>query len=428
MDYLQFKKKLLNSRLFTDSFWALLGSGVGKGLTLIAGIIVARFLGKEAYGEYGMIKNTLTYIAAFSTLGLGYSATKYIAEYLNTDSAKTYGSIKYARQITLLSSALMAFALFCFASPIASFLEAPQLSNTLRLTSISLILNAVNTTQIGILSGFGAYKKAAINQTIAGIATFFSSVLLTYLWDLNGAIIALILSFALNCFLNALSIKPLKEALGITTYEDRTFRKEILSFSIPIACQESLYSITHWGITLVIVKMADYGELGLYSAAAQWSGMIVFIPAVLRNVTLSHLSGNKDNQKTHQRTLKTMLLVNFISTIIPFIGVCIFSNLICSSYGDNFEGLKVVLLIFVFSTIFSCLSNVYTQEYIAQGRNWFLFWSKCARDLGNVILGILLIMFFKRDGAAMMAIATVAVHIFYLIILHTCLHDYKKNQ
>ena len=59
MDITNLKRRLLNSKLFKDSTWALLGSVLGKGLSLVAGIAVARFLGKEIYGEYGMIKNTL---------------------------------------------------------------------------------------------------------------------------------------------------------------------------------------------------------------------------------------------------------------------------------------------------------------------------------------------------------------------------------
>ena len=424
----EIKNRLQHSRLFKDSFWALFGSGVGKGLSLIAGVIVARFLGKEIYGEYGMIKNTLTYIAAFSTLGLGYSATKYIAEFYKTDPAKTYGSIKYAREITLISSSIMALALFIFATPVARFLDASHLSNTFRLTSLSLILNAVNTTQIGILSGFGEYKVAARNQSIAGIATFFTSAAFTYFWSIDGAIVALVASFALNCILNAISISPIKKSLNISNYGDAAFRKEIIKFSIPIACQESLYSISHWGISFVLIKLASYGELGLYSAAVQWAGMILFIPAVLRNVTLSHLSGNLNDVKSHKRTLNTMLGVNFISTTIPFLVVCLFANIICSFYGAEFVGLKPVLLVYVFSTIFSCLSNVYTQEYMSRGRTWFLFWSRVLRDGANILLGVILIKIFVQEGAALMfAIATVVAQIIYFVILHYSLNG-NENQ
>ena len=56
-----FCERLKSSDLFKDSFWALAGSALGKGLSLLAGIAVARFLGKEVYGEYGTIRTCLLY-------------------------------------------------------------------------------------------------------------------------------------------------------------------------------------------------------------------------------------------------------------------------------------------------------------------------------------------------------------------------------
>lgn len=74
---------LLNSKLFRDSFWAVFGNGIGNALMLLAGILIARFLGKDLYGEYGVVKTTMFYIASFATFGLGFTSTKYIAQYMN---------------------------------------------------------------------------------------------------------------------------------------------------------------------------------------------------------------------------------------------------------------------------------------------------------------------------------------------------------
>ena len=47
------------SALLKDSFWSLICNIVGKGFSLIAGIVVARCLGKEIYGEYIEISNII---------------------------------------------------------------------------------------------------------------------------------------------------------------------------------------------------------------------------------------------------------------------------------------------------------------------------------------------------------------------------------
>ena len=37
---------------------------------MLAGIVIANFLGVDAYGEFGIVKTTMLYIAGFATLGL----------------------------------------------------------------------------------------------------------------------------------------------------------------------------------------------------------------------------------------------------------------------------------------------------------------------------------------------------------------------
>lgn len=83
MEISDFKDRLLNSKLFKDSFWAVFGNGIGNALLLLSGILIARFLGKDLYGEYGVVKTTMFYVASFATFGLGFTSTKYIAQYVN---------------------------------------------------------------------------------------------------------------------------------------------------------------------------------------------------------------------------------------------------------------------------------------------------------------------------------------------------------
>ena len=245
--------RLRKSSLMRDSFWALLGNILGKGLALVAGIAVARFLGSEEYGEYGMIRNNLTMIAIFSSLGLGYTATKFIAE-CKGDKEQVYFIHKVVSRITWVTSGVIMVLVAAFANPLATWLDAPHLGRLLMLASIAVVLNAVNTTQIGELSGFNAYKEIAFNNTWAGIVTFMVSVGLTFFYGIEGAVIALIISFATNCLLNWFSINKYLPRQKVT-YGNTNYR-EILSFTFPVALQESSYSITHWLSTILLIKLA----------------------------------------------------------------------------------------------------------------------------------------------------------------------------
>ena len=56
----------LNKRIFQHSFWILLGNVVSKFILLIATILMARYLGKDEYGQFGIIKSTILMFAMFA--------------------------------------------------------------------------------------------------------------------------------------------------------------------------------------------------------------------------------------------------------------------------------------------------------------------------------------------------------------------------
>ena len=45
-------QSIKSNNLFKDSLWAVMGNGIGNFLMLFSGILIAKFLGKDLYGEY----------------------------------------------------------------------------------------------------------------------------------------------------------------------------------------------------------------------------------------------------------------------------------------------------------------------------------------------------------------------------------------
>lgn len=418
-------QRLKRSPLFKDSLWSLIGSTVGRGLSLVAGILVARFLGKDLYGEYGILKTTLIYIEIFSTFGLGYTATKFIADFRQSYPGRVSSVCRATLKITLATSGIMAMVVLLFAKQIAIMIDAPHLYNTLRITAVGVIVNAINVAQIGILSGFGDFKVIAKNTTIVGVVTFFLTIVLTYYWGLNGAVIALVLSYGCQCLINNLSVHYRLRQFEAPKERDKGLYKELLVFSSPVALQESLYSIVNWAISFMLIKVSGYGELGLYSAAAQWSAIISFIPGILRNVTLSHLSGNLNNQSAHEKTMRAMLGVNLASTSIMMLFILLFINPICSMYGDTFEGLKLVIVAQAFCAIVTSLSNVYAQEFMSRGANWPVFFCRLVRDVAALLISYFVIIIVQGYGALILSLSLVISNILYLVALY---YLYKQQQ
>lgn len=405
-----------NSKLISDSFWAVFGNGLGYALLLLAGIVIARFLGKDIYGEYGVVKTTMLYITGFATMGLGITSTKYIAEYIQKDKTIIKSLSSDAMCITFITSSIIAFLLVIFAKYLAEYLQIPSLINPLRVLGVIIIFKALTTTQNAILAGFKKFKTIAINNVICGAYMLVASIPATYFWGLNGAFSILLSTQIINFILNFICVNKSLSLLDNQIKVNK--KKELLIFSFPIALQESSYAICHWAGSILLVKLSNVGELGLYSAVAQWNAIITFIPGLLSNVILSHLSSNTSDENKHDRIVKLMLCVNFCSTVVPYIIISLLSDFITSFYGESFSGMKSVLQVNMLCTIVLCCSNVLNSEFIVNNKTMLLMTIRIIKDILIVILSAyLLYRSGGLNGAMNYSLSNVVISTIYFITL-----------
>ena len=406
-----------NNKFFKDSFWAVFGNGLGNGFLLLAGILIARFLGKELYGEYGVVKTTMFYIASFATLGLGVTSTKYIATLLNSKPIHVKNVIHDAMTITVIFSSIIAIIIFIIAPFIANLLNEEQLVLALRALSVVIIFKAITTTQIGVLAGFKEFKTIALNSLSSGLLMLVICVPLTYFWGLKGALLSLLFSQIFNSIVNYMGIK--RKSRSFSYVEKVSYKKELAYFSFPVALQESSFAICNWAAIMLLTKLSSMGEVGLYTASAQWNSIITMIPGLLINVILSYLSSSINNSIKHKKTLKLMLRINFFTTIIPFVIVYFLADFIASFYGKSFEGMPSVLRILTFSTILEACASVYKSELLALGKTWLLFSVRLFRDM-ILVIGVYILLTFSNgvDGAIMYSWAVVVMSaLFFLVLL-----------
>jgi len=386
---------LKKSVLFKDSFWAISGNGIGYALLLLSGIFVARFLGKDLYGQYGVVKTTMFYIASVATFGLNFTSTKYISELKKHNAAQVKSICQGSLNITILFSFVFAFILVVFAGSITSYLNEPDLKLSFQVLGIIVVFKSLSTTQFGLLAGFGVFKTIARNNVISGVVQFVICVLMAYLYGLPGVLGGLLFSQIFTYGINYTSLRIILK--DFPNQHKHNYFGELLRFSLPIALQEIINTICKLAGVFLITKLSSAGELGLYSATSQWEVCVSFMPILLSNVILSHLSSSIGDNKRHNRTMRVMLLINFICTLIPAIIVYIFSNWIVSWYGPTFIGMNSVLNIIMFATVFNCCSNVFRAEFISIGKNWIFFSIRLLRDSVFLILAYWLI--HKNEGA-----------------------------
>ena len=413
-------EKYRGSQIAHDSSWAVVGSAASKCAAMVVGIIIARLLGVEEFGEYGMVKTTLFYIAVFSTFGLGSTATRYMAQCDTKQYRSVVGIIRNSLTITFITSSVMALLLFICAHYITA---EPHLVSTLRYTSLIVVFNAINTTQLGLLSGLKLFKAIAINNTISGFATLILGAILTYYLGLSGAVLSLFVTILLQCILNQLALSRYLRVIrhngdSCDSAASSNIR-EMFRFSLPIALQESVYASASWIRIMMLTALAGYSELGLFTATNQCHLIILFVPGVLRNVVLSHLSSTLNDDTLHKHTFKSMLRVNLYSTLLPALAIALLSPLLENLYGASFAGLAPVIVIAAISSVFESICDTYVQEFISVARNWIILAGHILRNYGSLLIALPLLIHFGGKYGALIAYAAIMIaQILYSLMLH----------
>ena len=180
---------------------------------------------------------------------------------------------------------------------------------------------------------------------------------------------------------------------------------------------------------MLLTKFSSMGEVGLYTASAQWNSIITMIPGLLINVILSYLSSSINNTIQHKKTLKLMLRINFLTTIVPFLIVYFLADFIASFYGNSFVGMPSVLRILTFSTILEACASVYKSELLALGKTWLLFSLRLFRDIILVISVYLLLTYSNgADGAIMYSWAFVVMSTLFFLVLSLSYNIISKRN
>lgn len=414
-----FIDKIRTNSLAKDSFWAVFGNGLGNALLLLAGIFIARLLGKDLYGEYGVVKTTMFYSAAFATFGLGITSTKFLADYLQRQRALVVAVARDATRITLAFSAIIALLLYAAAPQLAAYMHHSGLALSFRMLSGIIILRALLTTQQGILSGLHAFRAVGINAILSGLSLLLACVPMTFYWGLRGSLMALLLAQVVGCLLNYRSIRILlRQVAQDCPQTEEPVIGRLLSFSFPIALQESSFTICSGLGIMLLTRYATVGDVGIFTASLQWNVIIMLIPTLLTNVVLAHLSATAHNTAAHNVTMRRLLLINIVCATLPFLIIYPCCGWIASVYGSQFSGMTSVLQILLFDALLFSITTVFKSEYISRGHNWLLFTVRLIKDISLVAIAYYALQAqWSLSGAQVYAIAYIASSVLYLSLI-----------
>jgi len=369
----------LRGRLAKGTFWSLVGTVGYQGMVLLASLFTARLLGRDVFGELGMIQGTVGMFGVFAGMGLGMTATKHVAEFRRARPDRAGRVIGMVLLLGLLIGGSIALALVFVSRWIAaSLIHAPHLAMELRIGCALLFFSAVNQVQQGALAGFEGFKAIAKINIATGLLSFPLVVGGTYLWQLPGGVTGMALAAAAGCTLSHLALRAQCRRSGVRL-DFRGLRRElpiVWQFSVPSFLAGAIASPVMWAACALLANQpGGYAELGLYNAARQWWLLILFVPTAMSRAVLPILTERLEtaDRRGARKALLAAMGLNGTIAVTAAAALTVFGREAMALFGGSFEDGSLVLVLMVWTAAVLAVQAPVGRVIAASGRMWLGF-------------------------------------------------------
>lgn len=329
---------------------------------LIRNKLTAHFLQAVGMGLNAVYANISEIINSATNFGISFSAVRHISELFEEGTEQQVERYICVVRTWCIWTAVLASAACLVLSPLLSYLFfGHSFSETpfIMLLSIMLFMMPIEAGECAILKGLRRLKTIAVIESLAVIATLFTTIPLYFFWGIDSVVYALVLTQVvialIHLFYSArivpyrvelFSLKCMKEGIGL------------IKLGIPYVLAALAGSLS---TAFIFGYLEDHGQIGLYKAGyslmVTTAGMVFMAVEADYFPRLSSVNNNVErmNKTINQQIdvclmLMTPILIAFILSLpiaiplllskefLPVVPMCI-----CASFYMFLRGIAVPL-------------------------------------------------------------------------------------
>ena len=401
--------KSLKEKTANGLFWGSINSGAQQVLNLVFGIFLGRLLSPADYGMVGML-------TIFTLIATSLQESGFISG-LNRKkdvSAADYNAVFW---FNVLCSVSIYVVLFFCAPLIAAWYRQPILVPLSRLSFLSFVISALNTSPRAWLFRNMRVRETALITMVALTASGVIGVCLAWqgfaYWGIaiQNLVFCLILTVGSWWFADwhptfHIDLRPLRGMIG--------FSSKLLATNIFTHINNNIFSIFFGRF---------YGEktVGYYNQANKWTGMgHTMLTGMVWSVTqplFARLSYNEP-ERMQQVFRKMLRLTAFLSCPALFGLALIAPEFITITITAKWLTSAHLMQILCVGGAFIPISSLYSNFVVSQGRSNIFMWNTIAQCLAQMLLLIILYPY----GVETMVVAYVVVNTLWLLVWHFFVH------
>ena len=397
--------KSLKEKTANGLFWGSINSGAQQVLNLVFGIFLGRLLSPADYGMVGML-------TIFTLIATSLQESGFISG-LNRKKDVTAADYNTVFWFNVLCSVSIYVILFFSAPLIAAWYRQPILVPLARLSFLSFVISALNTSPRAWLFRNMRVRETALITMIALTASGIIGVCLAWqgfaYWGIAIQNLVFCLILTIGSWWLAewhptlhIDLRPLRGMIG--------FSSKLLATNIFTHINNNIFSIFFGRF---------YGEktVGYYNQANKWTGMgYTMLTGMVWSVTqplFARLSYNDPQQM--QRVFRKMLRLTAFLSCPALFGLALISpEFITITITAKWLVSAHLMQILCIGGAFIPISSLYSNFVVSQGRSNVFMWNTVAQCLVQMLLLIVLYPL----GVETMVIAYVIVNTLWLLVWH----------
>lgn len=408
----------IKNREAKNAGWLIGGRIIQMLLSLVVGVLSARYLGPSNYGLVNYGKAYVSFFMSLCTLGINSVIIKDFVDNPN-EQGEAIGSTLVLRMISSICSFFMILG-------IVSIIDQGE-KTTIYVTAlcgVSLIFHVFDTFNYW----FQAQYKSKITAKALFIAYLATSVYRIVLLALGASVYWFAFSSSLDYIvLGFFLCVSYRRYSGPKLSFSWKKSKSLLKTSYHYILSGVMVSIYGHTDRLMLKQMLNSEDVGYYSTATTLCNMWVFVlAAIIDSIYPTIMKLHKENYDLYERKNKQLYAIVFYVSLIVSVGFVIMGDFIIRVlYGSAYEPAGLPLRIITWYTAFSYLGVARNAWLVCENKQKYLKYMYVSAVFINIALNYFWIPIWGAAGAAAASLVT---QIFTSIILPLFIKELRRNS
>jgi O-antigen/teichoic acid export membrane protein len=390
----------------TPILWNLLATLANQGSTFVTAVALARMLDGRDFGIYVVVLSTAQIAALVAGAGMGYTATKYVAELCISNPTRASRIFGFCLAWSGVSAIVIA-VLIIFGSPFLSsrVLTVENLAGPLRIAGCICFFMTINAVLTGALAGLGRFRLLALVGIGSGVTYIFTTTYLASTTGVAGAVLGLAISGAVQATLLIIGVLYARRSSSVwpDLFNSLHERPVLLRFTLPAAVAGLSTAGSLWVAQVVLTRQVGLVEVGLYSVASNLLTLTMLAPSVANTVGMSMLNKARGagDPVRFERIYRFNMLITFAMVLLGAGLLAVCGKLILAGFGPGFVAAYPAVLLLLLAAFPEALGLARYQLLQSHERMWqAMKWVVVPRDLVLPLAALALVPFWGAKGLA----------------------------